>query len=102
YGLLGAMRQQKVLPVRQLDALAAQWASAALREAEDANVLADRWESLPKAFRSDPAAVAAYAERAAGLRWDDAAAKSVESALDERWDASLADLYGRLPIGQLE
>ena len=102
YGLLGAMRQQKVLPVRQIDALEAQWASAALREAEDANVLADRWESLPKACRSDPAAVMAYAERAAGLRWDDAAAKSVEVALDERWDESLADLYGRLPIGQLE
>lgn len=102
YGLLGAMRQQKVLPVQQLDRLEAQWASAALREAGDANILADRWESLPKAFRTDPVAVTAYAERAAALRWEDAAAKSVEKALDERWDESLAALYGRLPIGQLE
>ncbi len=102
YGLLGAMRQQKVMPASQLDALESQWATAALIEAGDANILADRWESLPKAFRSDPAAVTAYAERAAALRWEDAAAKSVERALDERWDDSLAALYGRLPIGQLE
>ncbi len=102
YGLLGAMRQQKVLPTQQLDQLEGQWASAALRQAGDANILADRWESLPREFRSNPDAVAAYAERAAGLRWDDAAAKSVEQALDERWDESLADLYGRLPIGQLD
>lgn len=102
YGLLGAMRQQKALPAARLDRLELQWAQAALRQAEDANVLADRWEALPRAFRSDPGAVAAYAERAAGLRWEDAAAKSLEQALDERWDESLIALYGRLPIGQLE
>jgi HemY protein len=102
YGLLGAMRQQKAMPAERLDRLESQWASAALRQAEDANVLADRWDSLPKAFRSDPAAVTAYAERAAGLRWEDASAKSVEQALDERWNESLAELYGRLPIGQLD
>lgn len=102
YGLLGAMRQQKVLPTPRLDELEAQWAAAALREAGDANILADRWESLPRPFRTDPGAVTAYAERAAALRWEDAAAKSVERALDERWDESLAGLYGRLPIGQLE
>ena len=102
YGLLGAMRQQKVLPAHHLDQLEAEWATASLRQAGDANVLADRWDALPTAFRSDPDTVAAYAERAAGLRWDDAAAKTVEQALDQRWDESLADLYGRLPIGQLE
>ena len=46
--------------------------------------------------------VAAYAERAAALRWDEAAAKSLEQALDTRWDEPLADLYGRLPIGRLD
>ncbi|QDH71406.1 heme biosynthesis protein HemY [Marilutibacter alkalisoli] len=102
YGLLGALRQQQALPSSRLQVLEARWAEAGLREAADANVLADRWEALPKALRSDPAAVAAYAERAATLRWEDAAARSIEQALDTRWSDDLADLYGRLPIGRLD
>ena len=100
YGLLGALRQQQVLAPDRLTALEAQWAEAGLREAADANELADRWETLPKPLKSDARTVAAYAERAAALRWDDAAAKSIESALDARWDESLAALYGRLPVPQ--
>ncbi|KRA16884.1 heme biosynthesis HemY N-terminal domain-containing protein [Lysobacter sp. Root604] len=102
YGLLGALRQQQAVPAERLSLLEAQWAEASLREAADANVLADRWEALPKPLKSEPAAVAAYAERAAALRWEEAAAKSLEQALDTRWDESLAALYGRLPIGRLD
>jgi len=100
YGLLGALRQQQVLGSERLTALEAQWAEAGLREAADANVLADRWEALPKPLKSDARTVAAYAERAAALRWDEAAASSIESALDAKWDESLAALYGRLPVPQ--
>ena len=100
YGLLGALRQQHVLAPERLTALEAQWAEAGLREAADANVLADRWEALPKPLRSDARTVAAYAERAAALRWDDAAATSIETALDTSWSESLAALYGRLPVPQ--
>lgn len=102
YGLLGALRQQQAMSAAQLDTVEAQWAEASLREAGDANVLADRWEALPTPLKSDPAAVAAYAERAAALRWEEAAARSLENALDTRWDESLAGLYGRLPIGRLD
>jgi HemY protein len=102
YGLLGSLRQQNVLPADALDDLQARWSEASLREAADANVLADRWDALPKALRNEPRVVAAYARRAAALRWDDAAAKSLEQALDARWDERLADLYGRLPIGRLD
>ncbi|MGO4775556.1 heme biosynthesis HemY N-terminal domain-containing protein, partial [Lysobacter sp. 2RAB21] len=102
YGLLGSLRQQNAWPADQLSRLEAAWAEAALREAADANVLADHWERLPKPLKTDPAAVAAYAERAAALRWEEAAAKSLEQALDARWDESLASLYGRLPIGRLD
>ena len=118
YGLIGPLRQQQAFPAERLAVLEAQWAEAALHEAADANELADRWEALPKPLKSDPAAVAAYAERAAALRWDEAAAKSLEQALDTRWDEaaaksleqaldtrwdeSLAALYGRLPIGRLD
>jgi HemY protein len=102
YGLLGALRQQQALAPARLQEFEAQWAQAGLLEAADANVLADRWEALPKPLRSDPAAVSAYATRAAALRWDDAAARSIEQALDTRWDESLAALYGSLPIGAVE
>ena len=102
YGLIGPLRQQQAFPAERLAVLEAQWAEAALREAADANELADRWEALPKSLKSDPAAVAAYAERATALRWDEAAAKSLEQALNTRWDESLAALYGRLPIGRLD
>lgn len=102
YGLLGALRQQQALSADRLGELEARWAAASLREANDANVLADRWEALPKPLLNDPGTVAAYAERAAALRWDEAAARSIEQALDARWDESLVALYGRLPIGRLE
>ncbi|MEG3193459.1 heme biosynthesis protein HemY, partial [Lysobacter sp. D1-1-M9] len=102
YGLLGALRQQQALPEDRINTLEAQWAEASLREARDANQLADRWEALPRPLKSEPAAVAAYAERAAALRWEEAAAHSIEHALDTHWDESLAGLYGRLPIGRLD
>lgn len=102
YGLLGAMRQQQALPADRLDDLQSRWAEASLRQANDANVLAERWESLPKPLKSEPAVVIAYAERAAALRWDEASAKSLEQALETRWDESLVDAYGRLSIGRLD
>lgn len=102
YGLLGAMRQQQALAPPRLDEFEAQWAEAGLREATDANVLADRWEALPRHLRNEAPIVAAYAARAAALRWEEAATRSIEEALDARWDESLAALYGRLPIGRVE
>jgi HemY protein len=102
YGLLGSLRQQQALPAARLDELQAQWAEASLHEAADANVLAERWESLSKDLKSDPEVVGAYAERAAALRWDEAATKSIEQAIDTRWDEALVDRYGRLPLGRLD
>lgn len=102
YGLLGTLRQQQALPPARLDELQEGWAEAALRQADDANVLADRWESLPKSLRSEPGVVDAYAARAAALRWDEAATRALEQALDNRWDESLAERYGTLPIGRLD
>ncbi|MEP6907333.1 MAG: heme biosynthesis HemY N-terminal domain-containing protein, partial [Pseudoxanthomonas sp.] len=101
YGMLGPLKQQQVLSLPGYSLLESQLAAQAMREAADANVLAERWETLPKPLRADAGIVAAYAERAAGLRWDDAAARSLEQAIDARWDESLVALYGRLPIGKL-
>lgn len=102
YGLLGALKQQQALSPAAYAALESRLAAQAMREANDANVLAERWETLPKHLRTDAAIVAAYAERAAALRWDDAAARSLEQAIDTHWDESLVALYGRLPIGKLD
>ena len=80
------------------------WGAAALREAADANALADTWDRLPKELRNDAGVVAAYADRAVvALRWDDAALKAMEQALDARWDETLAARYGTLPMnGRVE
>lgn len=102
YGMLGALRQQQALPGPQLDELQERWAAASLHEAGDANLLAERWDGLSRDARSDPAVVIAYARRAAALRWDEAAIRAIEQALDARWSETLADEYGRLPVGRLD
>lgn len=96
--LLGALRQQQALAPVELDRRQRSWATAALRETADSNLLADFWEALPKPLRSDPEVVLAYAERAVALGWEDAAVGSVEKALDAQWDDELALAYARLPL----
>lgn len=102
WGLLGSLRQQQVLTNEALAVLEAELAAQSLLQAEDANVLAERWEILPKPLRSDAAVVTAYARRAAALRWDDAATRSLEQALDTQWNESLIRLYGQLEVGKLD
>ena len=102
YGLLGAIRQQQALSAAEFTALESRLAAQLIAQAGDANALAERWETLGKSLRAEPDIVAAYAERAAALRWEDAATRALEHALDARWDESLAALYGRLPIGKLD
>lgn len=98
YGQLGALRQQAALPLEAIGALEIELATASLEQAGDANALAARWEALSRTLRLEPRVVAAYARRAAGLRWDDAAVHSLEQALDTRWDEDLIRLYGVLPL----
>lgn len=102
YGLLGALRQQDALPGDALAALEAELAAASLQETDDANVLAERWEAMPRNLRTEPAVIGAYARRAAALGWDEAAMRHLEQALDMRWDDGLVDLYARLPVGHVD
>lgn len=102
YGLLGALRQQEALPTDDLQQLELELATHLLREAADANLLAERWEAMPKPLRTEASVVAAYARRAAALRWDDAALRHLEQAIDSRWDETLVDLYGQLDIGHVD
>ncbi|KLI99946.1 heme biosynthesis HemY N-terminal domain-containing protein [Luteimonas sp. FCS-9] len=102
YGLLGALRRQHALPEAQLAVREVRWAAASLREAADANVLAERWEALPKALRTETPVVLAYVDRAFALGWHDAALRSLETALDARWDEQLAARYAALEVGDPE
>lgn len=101
YGLLGALRKQQAWADADVADRETRWAVASLREGDE-NAFAQQWEAMPKPLKAEPAVVAAYATRAAELGWDDAATKSLERALDARWDESLAALYGRLPLGRLD
>ncbi|WP_202843632.1 heme biosynthesis protein HemY [Luteimonas saliphila] len=102
WGLLGALRQQHAWPEAVLAERELVWAEASLREAADANALAERWDALPKALKAEPAVVGAYAARAAAFGWEEAATGSIEHALDTRWDEALATRYGLLPVGRIE
>ncbi|GAB2504354.1 heme biosynthesis HemY N-terminal domain-containing protein [Lysobacter humi (ex Lee et al. 2017)] len=102
YGMLGTLRKHEAIPATDLARLESRWARGALASAGDGNALASRWDAIPKGLRHDPAIVGAYAERAAALHWDDAAARAIEQSLDHHWDESLAAMYGRLSIGRLD
>ncbi|MET0327214.1 MAG: heme biosynthesis HemY N-terminal domain-containing protein [Luteimonas sp.] len=99
YGLLGALRRQNALPEAQLELREVRWGAASLHEASDGNVLAERWEALPKSIRTEAPVVLAYADRAVALGWHDAALKSLETALDARWDERVAARYAALEVG---
>lgn len=102
YGMLAALRKAEAVPASDLPRLESRWARGMLAGAPDGNALAQRWESLPKALRHDPAVVGAYAERAAAFHWDDAATRAIEESLEAQWDETLAAQYGRLPIGRID
>lgn len=102
YGMLGALRQQQALSVSQCAERERLWAARMLCEADDGNALAGHWDELPPALRTVPAVARAYAERAAALRWDEAAAGSLETAIDAQWDDALAAHYGALPVERLD
>lgn len=101
YGQLGALRKQKVLPDAAVAELEIRLAAQSLLEAGDVNALAAQWEATPKALRSDPEVVSAYALRAVALDWDEPALLNLEQALDTRWDESVVTLYGQMPVEKL-
>ncbi len=102
YGMLGALRQQQALPPSQCADRERLWAARMLGEADDGNVLAGHWDALPAALRTVPAVARAYADRAAALRWDDAAATCLEQTIDMHWDDALAAHYGALGSERLD
>ena len=101
YGTLGALRATQALSNADYAALESALAQQALREAPDANALADRWDRLLAPLRAQAEVVIAYADRASALQLEDAAAGALEAALKSQWSEALALQYGRIPPGRL-
>ena len=85
---------------RSARCLRADLIAQSLRQSRHADELAQRWASATRAQRSDSRIVAAYAERASALGFEDQAAAAIEHALKKRWSDDLARLYGHVPRGQ--
>jgi HemY protein len=101
YGSLGALKSAQALSPSDHASLEAQLAAQSLHEADDANALADRWDRLLAPLRSRADVVSAYAQRAAEIGMEDAAASAIENALKNQWDEALVLQYGRIPPGRL-
>lgn len=101
YGTLGALRAAQALSDADYAQLESALAQQTLREAPDANALADRWDRLLAPLRAQPEVVIAYADRASALQLEDAAASAVAAALNSQWNEALALQYGRIPSGRL-
>ena len=101
YGLLGALRNAQALSPAELAELEVDLATRSLRESEDANVLADRWDRLPAPLRSRGAVVSSYAQRAVEIGMEDAAANAIDQALRSQWDEDLVLQFGRIPSGRV-
>ena len=101
YGTLGALRAAQALSNDDYAAFESALAQQSLREAPDANALADRWDRLLAPLRTQADVVIAYADRASALQLEDAAAGAIETALGTHWNEALALQYGRIPPGRL-
>jgi len=101
YGALGALKNAQALSPNDHAALEAELAAQALRESDDANALADRWDRLLAPLRARSEVVAAYAQRAVALGMEDAAASAIETALKNQWSEALALQFGRIPPGRI-
>ena len=101
YGALGALKSAQSLSPSEHATLEAELAAQSLRESDDANALADRWDRLLAPLRARSEVVAAYAQRAVELGMEDAAASAINAALKNQWSETLALQFGRIPPGRI-
>ncbi len=101
YGTLGALKNAQSLSPSAHAALEADLAAQSLRESDDANALADRWDRLFAPLRARSDVVGAYAQRAVEMGMEDAAAAAIDTALKNQWSETLALQYSRIPRGRI-
>ena len=101
YSTLGALKSAQALSPSQHALLEAELAEQSLREADNANALADRWDRLLVSLRTRSEVVSAYAHRAVELGMEDAAASAIYLALKNQWNDALVLQFGRIPPGRI-
>jgi HemY protein len=99
---LEPLQKSGALGPRGFAALEARVLGAALRAAPDGAALNALWSQLPKAQRRLPAAVDAYARRAASFGLVLPAMDELESALRREWSPQLVETYGALGADDLD
>ena len=99
---LEPLQKSGALGTRGYAALEGQVLAASLRAAPDAAALNAMWSQLPKAQRRVPAAIDAYARRAASFGMVLPAMDEVESALRREWSPLLIETYGSLGADDIE
>ena len=91
-----ALARRDAQSPQAIESLRARVLNAALADAADAEQLNRLWSDLPRAQRSAPDAIAAYAQRAAKLGQVLAAMDEIESAVRKQWSERLVRVYGEL------
>ncbi len=99
---LEPLQKSGAFGIRGFAAIEGQVLAASLRAAPDAAALNTLWSQLPKAQRRVPAAIDAYARRAAAFGMVLPAMDEVESALRREWSPLLIETYGALGGDDLE
>lgn len=94
--LMPQLRSRKALDGDALLALEVRIAQAQLAEAADAAALDERWQSLARDLKKQPAMLETYARRALRLGAADQAEPVLRKALKSSWSPELVAAYGRL------
>jgi HemY protein len=98
-GLLPRLKRAQVYPQARLTELEAEGAAQLLsRPYASRAELLTAWEKIPKATRSVPIVIAAYATVLIQLNEVEEAEKMLRKALATTWDARLVGLYGELRL----
>ncbi|HKX55538.1 MAG TPA: heme biosynthesis HemY N-terminal domain-containing protein, partial [Xanthomonadales bacterium] len=92
--LLPAMRKAGLIDETQAQEWSSQAAIAGIEQCQDLAALDAAWLALPKALRTEPGAVAAYANRASQLDGADRTEAVIRAALKNRWTSALLLPYG--------
>jgi HemY protein len=99
---LEPLQKSGALGARGYASLEAQVLAGVLNAAPDAAALNALWSKLPKTQRRVPAAIEAYARRAADFGMILPAMDELESALRREWSSSLVEAWGALGNEDLE
>lgn len=94
--VLPSLRKSRLREGESLVALERDISIATLSQADSGEQALQRWQSLPKAQRRDPAIAVALARRGIALGQSQNMVDPIEDLLDRQWNEELAGLYGFL------